>query len=194
MGRHRAQYVVTKNVMQGIRPSALRMLHVAPETCLRTLFSEHFGRYETAGLQRPGVDHDVDLENLPFEDRAYDFLFASHVLEHVRDDERALAEIRRVLRPGGIAVLPVPILSDKTVEYPEPNPHEHLHVRAPGLDYLDKYERYFARVDRISSASLPGEYQTFVYEDRTCWPTKECPYRPAMPGERHVEIVPVCYV
>jgi SAM-dependent methyltransferase len=192
--RHRVQFVVVKQVLERIRPSTLRLLHVAPEECLRKFLSERFGQYDTAGLQRPDVDHEVDLENLPFADRSYDFVFASHVLEHVRDDGKALSEIRRILRPDGIAVLPVPILAEKTVEYPEPNPHELHHVRAPGLDYLDKYDRYFSHVDKISSLSLPNEYQPFVYEDRTRWPTKECPLRPPMPGERHVEVVPVCYV
>ena len=69
------------------------------------------------------VDFKVDLTDLPFSDSSYDFVFASHVLEHIQNDHDALAEIKRVLRPGGIAVLPVPIIGAPTVEYPEPNPH-----------------------------------------------------------------------
>ncbi len=43
----------------------------------------------------------ADLHDLPFEDAAFDHVFVCFVLEHLRDPARALAGIRRVLRPGG---------------------------------------------------------------------------------------------
>ncbi len=45
---------------------------------------------------------------LPFRDRAFDAAVSFEVLEHVPDDRAALAELRRVLRPGGVLVLTVP--------------------------------------------------------------------------------------
>ena len=192
--RHRVQYLVVNNVLNGINSSALKMLHFAPEPFFKELFSKRFGQYETADLNMRGVDHNVDLQKLQFEDQSYDFVFASHVLEHIPNDEKAISEIRRILKPNGIAILPVPLVAEKTIEYPEPNPHEAYHVRAPGFDYFDRYERYFSKVDKISSDSLPSRYQLFVYENRSQWPTKECPLRPSMQGEKHIDIVPVCYV
>jgi SAM-dependent methyltransferase len=121
------------------------MLHFAPEPFFREFFTRRFGQYETADLKRKGVDHKVDLQQLPFGDKTYDFVFASHVLEHIPDDHKAIFEIHRILKPNGMAILPVPIYSEKTIEYPEPNPHEFFHVRAPGTDYFDRYERYFQR-------------------------------------------------
>jgi len=191
--RHRIQFVVLSDVLRNIDPSTLRMLHVAPEPFFREFFATRFGRYETADLNMKGVDHHVDLQRLPFEDACYDFVFASHVLEHIPDDDRAISELRRILKPNGIAILPVPLVAEKTIEYPEPNPHEEFHVRAPGIDYFERYERHFARVERFCSDSLPPQYQLFIYEDREKWPTKECPRRLPMQGERHVDIVPVCY-
>lgn len=44
------------------------------------------------------------------------------------------------------------------------------------------------------SLNLPEKYQFFVYEDRSVWPTKEAPLRTSMDGEKHIDIVPVCYV
>lgn len=192
--RHRIQFLVVRDLLDGRDMSSSRMLHFAPETFFRKFFSARFGRYETADLAMQDVDHQVDLQNLPFEDQSYDFVFASHVLEHVPDDAKAIAEIRRILRPNGIAVLPVPLVADKTVEYPEPNPNETFHVRAPGADYFDRYERHFSKVERFSSDTLPERYQLFVFEDRSRWPTKECPLRPSMQGERHIDVVPVCHV
>lgn len=191
--RHRLQFLVVNRLLVASDTSKLRMLHVAPEPCFRHLFSQKFGRYESADLNMVDVDHNVDLLKLPFPDNSYDFVFASHVLEHIRDDEGAIAELRRILKPNGIAILPVPIVAEKTIEYPAPSPREGYHVRAPGLDYFDKYERYFSRVDRVTSEELPNKYQPFVYENRTVYPTAACPWRPPMAGERHVDVVPVCY-
>ena len=141
-----------------------------------------------------GVDYNIDIQELPFENETYDFVYASHVLEHIPNDEKAISEIRRILKPSGIAILPVPLVAQKTVEYPEPNPNESGHVRAPGYDYFNRYRQYFSRVEEISSESLPSIYQLFVYEDRSQWPTKECPLRSSMEGKKHIDIVPVCFV
>lgn len=43
----------------------------------------------------------ADAEHLPFRDGAFDKIIATEVLEHVFDDERAMRELWRVLRPGG---------------------------------------------------------------------------------------------
>lgn len=41
---------------------------------------------------------------IPFDDRSFDLVFSVTVFEHVQNYDEALAEIRRVLRPGGLAV------------------------------------------------------------------------------------------
>ena len=46
--------------------------------------------------------------NLPFDDNWFDVVFTSNVLEHVRERERLLHEIARVVRPGGCAIHVVP--------------------------------------------------------------------------------------
>jgi SAM-dependent methyltransferase len=191
--RHRLQYLVAADCLKGLGAQR-RMLHVAPEKFLSAIFSVQFPAYETADLFMKGVNHKVDLTNLPFPDASYDVVFASHVLEHISDDRRAIGEIRRILRSGGIAILPVPVVCEKTIEYPEANPLEAGHVRAPGPDYFERYKEYFSTVKVASSTAYSEKYQLFVYEDRSCWPTKECPLRPPMQGERHSDFVPVCYV
>jgi len=49
-----------------------------------------------------------DMERLPFADGRFDKVLMTETLEHVRDDRRALAEVRRVLAPGGVLALSVP--------------------------------------------------------------------------------------
>lgn len=190
--RHRLQYFVMAEVMNKVEAQG-KMLHIAPEKFFRKMFSGRFAQYETGDLFMKGVDHKVDICNMPFADANYDFVFASHVLEHIRDDKLAISEIRRVLRPNGIAVLPVPIVCENTIEYPDANPYEAGHVRAPGIDYFDKYKEFFQRVEVWSSDSAPQRFQPFVYENRSRWPTAECPLRMPMHGSRHADFVPVCY-
>jgi ubiquinone/menaquinone biosynthesis C-methylase UbiE len=46
----------------------------------------------------------ADVQELPFADESFDLVIANHMLFHVPDRERALAEIARVLRPGGVVI------------------------------------------------------------------------------------------
>ncbi len=192
--RHRIQYLVVNQLLEQFDTANLSMLHFAPENFFRDYFAGKFGKYETADLYMENVDHQVDLQDLPFADQSYDFIFASHVLEHIPDDSKAISEIARNLKPNGMAVLPVPLVAQTTIEYPEANPYEEYHVRAPGLDYFDRYEPHFRKIEQISSDSLPSKHQLYIYEDRSRWPTKECPLRPAMNAEKYLDVVPVCYV
>jgi len=192
--RHRLQYAVVKNVLRTRNPTAMKMLHFAPEPAFRPLFARQFKEYTTADLEMKDVDYNIDMRNLPFDDGSYDFVFASVVFDYIPDDERAIKEVRRVLGPNGIAILPVSLVGDKTVEYSEPNPYESYHVRACGMDYFERYERYFSKVERISSESVPNKYQPFIYEDRSLWPNAEHPLRSPMHGGKHVDVVPICYV
>jgi len=54
-------------------------------------------------------DFQMDIQNMDkIEDKSVDVFFALHVLNHVKDDQKALDEIYRVLTPGGFAVLTIP--------------------------------------------------------------------------------------
>ena len=58
--------------------------------------------------QAPGRAFEADLTSLPFEDKSFDAAVLAEVLEHIEDDQLALREIQRVLRPGGVLALSVP--------------------------------------------------------------------------------------
>ena len=59
--------------------------------------------------QVPAVSFEVArAESLPFADDTFDGVLINEVLEHVQNEERSLAEIQRVLRPGGYLVVMAP--------------------------------------------------------------------------------------
>src|ERR1043165_2148683 len=156
--RHRLQYLAVGSALKNTSIPETRMLHFAPEAFFKQIFVRQFPKYETADLFMKGVDHKVDLQDLPVTDGSYDLVFASHVLEHIRDDKKAIREIRRILKPNGVAILPVPIVCAHTIEYPEANPREAGHVRAPGPDYFENNKESFSRVEIYSSQAYPERY------------------------------------
>lgn len=191
--RHRLQAAVLEaRVLPTLEPSSTRCLQLAPDV-LTAWLRARLGVVVTADLFAGAADRRLDVRRLDVPDGAFDMVFASHVLEHVDDDRCAIAEIWRVLVPGGVAVLPVPIVAPRTVEYGFASPEEEHHVRAPGLDYFDRYRERFARVEVITSADVPGEIQPWIHEDRTGFPSPGAPMRPGMPGDRHADAVPLCW-
>lgn len=150
------------------------MLHVAPEYC----FIDRFSRldnleYITADIESPLAQVKMDIHEIPFEEASFDILFCNHVLEHVNDDRKAMSEIFRVLRPGGWAILQIPLfypLPDQTIEDPsieDPKERERLfgqddHVRKYGLDYRDRLkEAGFLLQDNYVSTIDSEEMQQF---------------------------------
>jgi SAM-dependent methyltransferase len=70
-----------------------------------------FAAMRAAGEAPPGARARAvsgDATAMPFPDASFDRVIAAEVLEHIPGDQRAMNEIARVLRPGGIAAVTVP--------------------------------------------------------------------------------------
>lgn len=124
-----------------------KMLHVAPEPQLSRHFSsKEYIDYLSADLMDPRAMVKMDITDIQFPDNTFDVIYCSHVLEHVPDDRNAMREFYRVLKPGGWAILQVPITAETTFEDPtvtSPEERERLfgqhdHVRRYGPDYKDR--------------------------------------------------------
>lgn len=91
----------------------LDVLHFSPETAeedfLRKLENLH---YVTADYLHK-EELRLDLTALELPDESWDVLIVYHILEHIVEDQKAMNEMFRVLRPGGFAILQVPIDADR---------------------------------------------------------------------------------
>lgn len=125
-----------------------RVLHFAPEAHLSARIRSTVGSYDTADLSgRRPMTHRIDIEDTGLPDAGYDRIICSHVLEHV-DDARALAEMFRILAPGGMVILMTPIVEGWASTYENSAitaPADRLvhfgqsdHVRVYGRDFRDR--------------------------------------------------------
>ncbi|MFM8268239.1 MAG: class I SAM-dependent methyltransferase [Ilumatobacteraceae bacterium] len=100
-----------------------------------------------------------DATRLPFDDDSFDRVITSEVLEHIQDDVAAIAELIRVLRPGGTFAATVPSWFPETInwllsdEYHAPKaPGGHVRIyaaaelraklRAAGLTVTDSHRAH----------------------------------------------------
>jgi ubiquinone/menaquinone biosynthesis C-methylase UbiE len=72
---------------------------------------------EGVGVGNINVQH-ASAEMLPFPDGHFDMVFSSHVLEHVRDRQKAIEEMTRVLKPGGVGITILPTRMDRLYTLP----------------------------------------------------------------------------
>ncbi len=137
-----------------------KMLHIAPEGCLSSLFQKiRTIDYFTLDFD-PCAMVQADLTRLCFPDKTFDSVLASHVLEHIIDDTKAMREIFRVLKNSGWAILIVPIGAKETYEDPsvvDPDERARIfrhpaHVRIYGEDYYDRLREAGFTVQRMNLA------------------------------------------
>lgn len=122
------------------------LMHVAPEQAFYHRFKamEHLS-VTSVDLYSPLADVKADLCALPFADHSFDVILCNHVLEHIPDDQKALSEMFRVLKPGGWGVFQVPqdlsrelTFSDDTITDAKQRAAifgQYDHVRIYGRDY-----------------------------------------------------------
>lgn len=94
----------------------------------------HAGAETVTAVDRgaaPGLDAVADLKHLPYGDGAFEVVFCSQVLEHDPAPAALLAELRRVLKPGGVLLISVPHLSRI-----HDAPHDYFRFTAYGLREL----------------------------------------------------------
>ena len=148
--KHRILIDVIKN-HTNIMNQNCRVLHFAPEeTVKEVLLSNPEIEYISGDIAPGRADEIVDMTHMQFEDESFDYIIASMVLEHVNDEKLALAEIKRVLRKNGIAVVLVPVVygvkceEDRNISGDEERLRRYGqedHVRLYGEDYEEHFKK-----------------------------------------------------
>jgi SAM-dependent methyltransferase len=159
--RHRLVWLYFQRMTDLFNGAQKKILHVAPEPCLASRLQRRLGEgCLSADLQDPAAMVKMDVTNIQFPAESFDVIYCSHVLEHVMDDRKAMREFYRILKPGGWAVLLVPISAERTVEdLAIVKPNERLkafgqedHVRRYGPDYVERLREagFMVKISRPS--------------------------------------------
>ncbi len=157
--RHRLLWLYLQNETDFFT-APKKVLHFAPEQEFYKRFKKQSNLdYTTTDLYSPLADVKADICNLPFEDNTYDIILCNHVLEHIPDDTKAMKELYRVLKPGGMGVFQIPqdikratTFKDDSITDPKERAKifgQYDHVRIYGLDYFDKLRSMGFRVEEV---------------------------------------------
>nr|WP_035917394.1 class I SAM-dependent methyltransferase [Flavimarina sp. Hel_I_48] len=171
--RHRLLWLYLKRETDFFTKSS-KVLHFAPEQAFYKRFrAMKTLDYTTTDLNSPLADIKADICDLPFDSNSYDIIFCNHVLEHIPDDHKAMQELYRVLKPGGMAVLQIPhdLNREKTFEDDSITDRaerakifgQYDHVRVYGKDYFDKLRAVGFKVNEedYTSTLSPEEVDRF---------------------------------
>jgi SAM-dependent methyltransferase len=152
----------------GFFSEKLTVLEIAPIDSLQNIFRNLKNlTYVSADLTSPIAMMKMDITETGQPDNRYDCIICYHVLEHIPDDEKAMRELFRILKPGGWAIVqsPVEYGREKTFEDPaivtpeqrEKSFGQHDHVRIYGRDYQE-------RLTKAGFTVLPDDYAQTLTE------------------------------
>jgi SAM-dependent methyltransferase len=151
--RHRAVRLLLRDRI----PRGQRVLHMAPEALMIPWVVGLSCEYLNADLHNLAMVR-MDLTDTGLPDDSKTLVWCSHVLEHIPDDRAALAEVRRILAPGGLLMLQVPIGGDTTLEDPSVTTDEGRLEKFLQEDHVRLYGRDLA--DRVRAAGFDCELLT----------------------------------
>lgn len=132
-----ALYLLDYFSKEGEKISALDF---APAVALAEFLKQQNIIYRSADLYMDNVDDKIDIRDMhPYEDNRFDLFICSHVLEHIDEDQKAMNELFRITKPGGVGLCMVPIMLslEESVEDPE-------YLKSESLRW-----KYFGQADHV---------------------------------------------
>ena len=98
----------------------------------------------------------MDAQQMSLPDASFDFVFSSENLEHLPDPRANVSEIRRVLRPGGIALIATP---NKEMFSPGEEPRNPYHIKEFYFEEMRDLLKEFFREAYIFENSLKSPFE-----------------------------------
>jgi SAM-dependent methyltransferase len=131
------------------------ILHIAPERHVRILLEcDNPSGYFSGSLRfRPNTPR-MDITKISHDSNYFDLIVCNHVLEHIQDDRTAMGELYRVLKPGGLAILQVPI-SSKIKDSYEDSQMNTAELRLQAFGQRD-HVRIYAKDDYVARLESKG--------------------------------------
>lgn len=130
---------------EGILKNGICVLDFSPSRSLfRKLKNVRDINYSSTDLSGNFIaDHAYDITALDIPDNSLDLIICYHILEHITEDAKAMAELLRVLKPGGQAVIQTP--------FKEGAIYEDFSITAPS-----EREKHFGQDDHVRIYSVAG--------------------------------------
>jgi len=169
--RHRLLWLYLKNETDFFHAQK-KVLHFAPEQAFYKRFKAMKNLdYTTTDLNSPLADVKADICNLPFEDNSFDVILCNHVLEHIPNDTKAMQELFRIMKVGGMGIFQVPQDLSRATTFEDDSITDRKerskifgqydHVRVYGQDYFEKLRSIGFKVEEVDyTAQLPEEAVT----------------------------------
>ncbi|MFN0074211.1 MAG: methyltransferase domain-containing protein [Chloroflexota bacterium] len=163
--RHRALHLLLQGHFASLMVPSGRILEIGPE-----VYSHRFAKawpeiqHVALDIKNPWANTKADLTQLPFQASTFHLGICYHVFEHIIDDSSAMSEFFRVLQPGGLALVQVPIKGDHTYEdytitslaARERAFGQEDHVRQYGWDIVSRLGDAGFRVESLDAVNVLG--------------------------------------
>ena len=187
--RHRLIWLYLKKETEFFQTPS-KVLHMAPEKAFISRLKKlsHLD-YISCDIESPLADIKADICALPFDDNSFDWILCNHVLEHIPSDTKAMKELYRVLKPGGKALLQVPLDPKRDTTFEDNSIKDEAtrtkifgqydHVRVYGKDYFEKLRAIGFRVNELQFG------KTLSKDERTRYAIVKTEYIPVC--ERPIE-------
>ena len=143
------------------------ILHFAPELVIKDkILKNKLVKYYDGDIKKGRASYIVDIRKIQFEDNMFDYIICNQVLEHILEEEQAILELKRVIKPQGKIIITVPICisNEYTIENNGiTNPQKRLevfgqkdHVRLYGRDFKKRLEKYGFSVEEYDFEKIEG--------------------------------------
>jgi SAM-dependent methyltransferase len=171
--RHRLLWLYLKRKTTFLDDS-LNVLHIAPEQVFFKKFKRfsHWN-YTTSDLHSPLADIKASICDLPLENNTFDLILCNHVLEHIPEDLKAMQELFRVLKKGGVLIAQVPIEETRLTTFEDQSITDKAtrtkifgqydHVRIYGTDYYKRLENVGFKVEAVDFLNELSEKEIVQY-------------------------------